>query len=70
VFTGPAPQACRSGTAQACEAALGRIHLRQLVIYQPATRFWDFQWYETAIFLALALALAWVCFWWIRRRVS
>ena len=70
VFTGPAPQACRSGSTQACEAGLGRLHLRQLVTYQPASRFWEFQWYETAIFLALALVLAGVCFWLIRRRVS
>jgi hypothetical protein len=69
VFTGPAPQACRSGTAQACDAGLGRLHLRQLVTYQPASRFWAFQCYETAIFLALALALACVCLWWVRRRL-
>ena len=36
--------------------------------YQPAGRYWTFQWYETAIFLALALALAGFCVWWIRRR--
>jgi hypothetical protein len=70
VFTGPATPACLSTTAtfQACQASLGRLHLRQLVTYQPASRYWAFQWYETAIFLALAIALAGVCFWWIRRR--
>ena len=70
VFTGPATQACLSTTAslQACQNSLGQLHLRQLVTYQPASRYWAFQGYETAIFLALALALAGVCFWWIRRR--
>jgi len=68
VFTGPAPRICFSGTTQACAAYVGRLHLRQLVTYQPASRYWAFQWYETAIFLALALALAGACFWWIRRR--
>jgi hypothetical protein len=70
VFTGPAPHICLSQTSsfQACQAALGRLHLRQLVTYQPASRYWAFQWSETAIFLALALALAGICFWWIRRR--
>jgi hypothetical protein len=68
VFTGPAPQVCFSGTIQACTAYVGRLHLRQLVTYQPASRYWAFQGYETAIFLALALALAGACFWWIRRR--
>jgi hypothetical protein len=71
VFHGPAPAACVSQTAafSACQSALGRLHLRELVLYQPASRFWSFQWYETAIFLALALALAGVCFWWVRRRL-
>jgi hypothetical protein len=72
-FTGPGPRPCVSPSAgfQACQAAIGGLHLRQLVTYQPASRYWAFQWGETAIFLALALALAWFCFWWIRsRRVS
>ena len=68
VFTGPAPRICFSGTGQACLNYVGRLHLRQLVTYQPASRYWAFQWYETAIFLALALALAGACFWWVRRR--
>ena len=58
VFTGPPPKACESGSFQACQAALGRLHLRQLLTYQPAGRYWDFQWIETGLFLALALALA------------
>jgi hypothetical protein len=72
VFTGPAPSACvsSSSTEQTCQSALGALHLRQLVVYQPASRYWPLQGYETAIFLALALALAWVCFWCIRRRIS
>jgi len=68
VFSGPAPQVCFTGTTQACTAYVGRLHLRQLVTYQPASRYWAFQGYETAIFLALALALAGACFWWVRRR--
>jgi len=64
VFTGPATQACVSQTAsqRACNASIARLHLRQLVTYQPASRYWAFQWYETAIFLALALAMAGFCF--------
>jgi hypothetical protein len=70
VFTGPAPHICvsNSSTFQACQQALGGLHLRQMVTYQPASRYWVFQWYETAIFVALALALAAFCFWWVRRR--
>jgi hypothetical protein len=42
----------------ACLCALARAGYRKLVTYQPASRFWAFQWYETTIFLGLALALA------------
>jgi ABC-2 family transporter len=69
-FTGPAPQACTSpsGSFQQCQAGLGRMHLQQLVTYQPASRYWPFQWYEGAVFLGLALVLAGFCFWWVSRR--
>jgi hypothetical protein len=51
-------------------AGLARHGLRELVTYQPASRFWDFQWLETAIFMALAAGLAAACVWWIRRRLA
>ena len=60
--------ACQSGTQQQCDAWLASQHLRQQITYQPASRYWAFQWYETAIFLALALALAGFCAGWIRHR--
>lgn len=41
-----------------------------LVSYQPADRYWAFQAIETAIFLTLAIGLAWLCFRWIRRRLT
>lgn len=66
---GPEPRICASGTWQACLNALGRLHLRQVVTYQPASRYWPLQWAETSLFLALALLLAGFCFWWIRRRL-
>jgi len=63
-----APAICLGSNMQACQAWIGRLHLRQIVTYQPASRFWDFQWAETAIFLAAAVALAGFCVWWIRTR--
>jgi hypothetical protein len=45
-------------------------NLREVLASQPASRYWAFQWYEMAIFLALALVMAGFCFWWIRHRVS
>ncbi|HEX4175782.1 MAG TPA: ABC transporter permease subunit [Acidimicrobiales bacterium] len=38
--------------------------------YQPANRFWAFQAIETALFVVLALALAGVCAWWVRHRIT
>ena len=32
----------------------GQLHLRDLITYQPASRFWPLQGDETAIFLGLA----------------
>ena len=38
--------------------------------YQPASRYWPFQIYETALFVVLALALAGFSYWWLRRRLT
>ena len=51
--------------AGACMASRG---IREAITYQPASRYWPLQWIETAIFLALALALAGCCFWRTGRR--
>jgi hypothetical protein len=68
--TGPfSIQSCGAGQAsqQACIAGLYKAGYRQLLTYQPASRFWAFQWYETAIFLCLAILLAAYCIRRIRR---
>jgi len=69
-FDGPAPAACVKTTVpfSQCTAALGRLGLRQVVTYQPASRYWAFQGYEAAIFVVLAVGLAGCCTWQIRRR--
>lgn len=41
-----------------------------VVSYQPASRYWAFQWYELAIFAAFSLVLMAFCFWWIQRRLA
>jgi hypothetical protein len=53
--------------AQKCVDQLG---VRDLLTYQPAGRYWTFQWYELAIFIVLALLLVAICFWWVRRRLA
>jgi ABC-type transport system involved in multi-copper enzyme maturation permease subunit len=47
---------------------MNKMGIREVVGYQPASRYWAIQWSETGIFLTLALALAWFCFWWTGRR--
>jgi hypothetical protein len=44
--------------------------IREAISYQPASRYWAFQWTETAIYLALALGMAGYCFWRLNRRLS
>jgi hypothetical protein len=42
----------------------------QVLLYQPADRFWMFQGIEAAIFVALALALLVLTLWWMRHRIA
>jgi hypothetical protein len=62
---GPTDRQMRS-----CDTYLTSLHLRQVVTYQPASRYWAFQAEETAIYLALALVLSGVCAWWVRSRLT
>ncbi len=43
---------------------------REVLSYQPASRYWAFQYYETAIFAGLALALIGISFWWVHHRLT
>jgi hypothetical protein len=67
------PGLAHSHPTPATNAALQRcidsFHLRNVVSYQPASRYWPLQWTEAAIFVALAVALAVGCVWWVRRRL-
>ena len=44
--------------------------IRVAITYQPTSRYWPLQWTETAIYLALAIALAGSCFRRLSRRLS
>jgi hypothetical protein len=37
--------------------------------YQPADRFWTFQWIETGIYLAISALAIGATFWLVRRRM-
>jgi ABC-type transport system involved in multi-copper enzyme maturation permease subunit len=68
---GAMPQACQQQAApQVCISAVAQMHLKQVIVYQPASRYWIFQWIETGIYLTVAILLAWGCFWWVRRRLA
>ncbi|MDA0635529.1 ABC transporter permease [Nonomuraea sp. MCN248] len=59
-----------SGGMEMCLAEVNRLGYRQRAAFQPLDRFWPFQWIETGIYAVLTACLTWLCFWWIRRRVS
>jgi hypothetical protein len=69
--SGPcAPSGPPPGGLSPCLAEVTRLGYRQQVTYQPSSRFWPFQWYETGIYTALAVGLAGLCFWRIRRNLA
>lgn len=71
LFTGPwNPEFCgREHGPKKCLQSFAPLNLQQEVTYQPASRFWALQWYETALFLAVSALLAGFCSWWVRRRL-
>jgi hypothetical protein len=64
----PVPGGGRSALSNCVDKLAGTY--REVVAYQPAHRYWAFQWTELAIYLAAALVLSGACVWWIRRRLS
>jgi ABC-type transport system involved in multi-copper enzyme maturation permease subunit len=72
------PAACESavqgvqgpGGSPALDNCLASHGIRVAESYQPVSHYWSLQWAETGMFLALALALAWYCFWRLGRRLS
>jgi ABC-type transport system involved in multi-copper enzyme maturation permease subunit len=73
ILTRTCPQFTKSGrlpqdALQNCVTKLGKTY-HLLVIYQPPSRYWPFQWYEMAIFIVAALVLLGICLWWVRHRL-
>jgi hypothetical protein len=62
-----APSPAFQHAAQEC---VDKFRLREALTYQPVSRYWAFQWYETALFIGLALLVAGFCLWWVRRRLA
>jgi hypothetical protein len=53
-----------SGLVSRC---VDQLHLSNVVTYQPASRYWPFQAYESLIFFGLAVAVGAFAVWWVRR---
>jgi hypothetical protein len=53
-----------------CFAEMNRLGYREQLTYHAPTRFWPFQWLESALYLALALGLCGFSFWHLRRRLT
>jgi hypothetical protein len=49
---------------------IDRLGIREVVTYQPLSRYWPLQWDETLIFAGLAVVLTAFCFWWVRGRLT
>jgi hypothetical protein len=67
------PAACVSSALAGSPAwtpCLTSHGIRIAITYQPTSRYWAIQRTETAIYLALALALTGYCFWRLGRRIS
>jgi hypothetical protein len=52
-----------------CLAQVGST-FHTLVTYQPASRYWAFQWLEAGVFTGLALLAVLGCYWWVTRRIT
>ena len=49
---------------------VNQLHLTNVVTYQPASRYWPFQIYETVLFLVAAGVIGAGTLWWVRRRIG
>jgi hypothetical protein len=69
---GPQPVFGKGGVPQSFDTMqyLAQHGYTQLVTYQPASRFWPFQWIEGGWLLALSLLLIAVTVWLVRRRAT
>ncbi|MFI1994392.1 ABC transporter permease subunit [Actinoplanes sp. NPDC020271] len=67
VVPGDAYGRCVAGSFEKAADCLGALDLHVDVDYQPVSRYWAFQWLESAIYLGLTLLLAAVGLWRIRR---
>jgi hypothetical protein len=51
----------------ALQTCVDKLGIREMLTYQPISRYWALQWYETALCIGLAVIVGAFCLWWIRR---
>ncbi len=44
-------------------------NFHEVLSYQPASRFWTFQWYEASVFTLAGIVLCALSYWWVCRRI-
>jgi hypothetical protein len=64
----PVPPGCDPSSKRGALDCLHRSGFKQLVKFQPASRYWHFQWVEAAIYLVLAAVLITVAITYTLRR--
>jgi hypothetical protein len=52
------------------QKCVNQLHIREVLTYQPASRYWALQWREFAIFLGAAILLSGCCLWLARQRTG
>ncbi|GIE86074.1 ABC transporter permease subunit [Actinoplanes regularis] len=67
-YTSQQATACDKSSPTGGVACMARQNLHFSYTYQPADRYWPFQWIELCMYLAVTLLLAAFGLWWIRRR--
>ncbi|MEO6081695.1 MAG: transmembrane transport protein [Umezawaea sp.] len=69
-FTQQQSEACQKGGMAEHMACMTSQNLHFGYTYQPADRYWPFQWIELLVYLGVTLLLSAFGFWWIRHRSS
>jgi hypothetical protein len=63
-------EGCWSGLAMGLQKCVHQLDIRQVLTYQPVSRYWPLQWSEFGLFVVAAFLLSGFTLWWARRRIG